>query len=439
MFEPKPQSQPQPQDSGAEDAIFKAMLDEVPVGVYRIDRAGCLTYANLPLLKMLGITADGALGRVIYDFFPASIVADQRKDDQWVMATGQSISQTPATGERQYRRETKSPIRNALGVITGLQAFFWDATELMRAHIDLKESEVRFNLFMDTLPAAAFMKDENSTAINCNRYMRDIIGAQVWMGKNVHDIFPKELAEQMIADDRRSLKAGYTVLEEDVPCADGKTRSYQTHKFAIPRPGMTPLLGGIAIDMSERKHVERELQALNARLEILATTDHLSGLSNRRRITEVLNDKMDQFNRYGRTFSIILLDIDHFKLINDSYGHQAGDRVISELGALLMSNIRTVDAAGRWGGEEFLIVCPESNQAGALELAELMRQRIENHDFGIARAVTASCGLAVSRPGLTVNELIKATDDALYRAKELRNSVASAPFEPGFLTSGTKS
>ena len=261
MLEPETQSQPQPQPSGPEDAVFKAMLDEVPVGVYRIDRAGCLTYANLPLLKMLGIAVDGALGRVIYDFFPESVAANQRKDDQWVMATGQSTSQTPATGERQYRRETKSAIRNAQGVITGLQAFFWDATDLMLAHADLKESEVRFNLFMDKLPAAAFMKDEDSTAIYCNRYMQDIIGAKTWMGKDVHSLFPKELAEKMIADDRRSLQAGYTVLEEDVPCTDGKTRAYQTHKFAIPRAGMAPLLGAIAIDISERKQNEAELLA----------------------------------------------------------------------------------------------------------------------------------------------------------------------------------
>lgn len=364
---------------------------------------------------------------MIYDFFPESVAANQRKDDQWVMATGQSISQTPATGERQYRRETKSAIRNAQGVITGLQAFYWDATELMLAHADLKESEVRFNLFMDKLPAAAFMKDEDSTAIYCNRYMLDIIGAKTWMGKDVHSIFPKELAEKMIADDRRSLQAGYTVLEEDVPCADGKTRAYQTHKFAIPRVGMAPLLGAIAIDISERRQVELELKALNVRLEILATTDQLSGLANRRRISEVLNDMMDQFNRYGRTFAVILIDIDHFKLINDSYGHQVGDRVITELGALLTSHVRTVDAAGRWGGEEFLIVCPESNQSGATELAELMRQRIEHHDFGIARAITASFGVAVSRPGLTANDLMKTVDDLLYRAKETRNSVASAP------------
>jgi signal transduction histidine kinase len=91
--------------------------------------------------------------------------------------------------------------------------------------------------------------------------MQDIIGAKTWMGKDVHSIFPKELAEKMIADDRRSLQAGYTVLEEDVPCADGKIRAYQTHKFAIPRAGMAPLLGAIAIDISERKQNEAELLA----------------------------------------------------------------------------------------------------------------------------------------------------------------------------------
>ena len=407
-------------------AIYKALLDEMPVGVYRIDREGRITYTNKPMRDMLGIEHADALGKTVYDFFPDHVATNQRKDDEWIMATGLPIRKTPAIGERQYRGETKSPIRSALGQITGVQAIFWNATELMSAHAELKESEERFSLFMDTLPAAVFIKDAESTTLYCNRYMLDIIGAQRWLGKNVHDIFPKEVATKMIADDKLSLSVGHVIVEEDVPGADGVIRSYQTHKFAIPRQGMPALLGGIAIDVSERKRAELELQTLNARLEILATTDQLSGLANRRSLNDKLHHEMDLFGRYGNVFSVILLDIDHFKSVNDRYGHQAGDRVISQFGGLLTGNVRTVDTPGRWGGEEFLIICPGTNETGAIELAEMMRRRVEQHDFGLPIGVTASFGVASSRPGLGTDELMKSVDDALYEAKEKRNSVCGA-------------
>ncbi|MBK7001163.1 MAG: PAS domain-containing protein [Rhodoferax sp.] len=248
-------------------ADYQALLDEVPVGIYRIDRAGCITYVNKPLCTMLGIDPASALGHVIYDFFPEHVAINQRKDDEWVMVTGLPIHKTPATGERQYRREAKSSIRNAQGLITGMQAILWDASELMSAHAELKESEERFNLFMDTLPAAAYIKDENSKTLYCNRYMLDIVGAKMWLGKDAIDIFPKEVADKMIADDRRCLALGRVMLEEDVPSPEGIIRSYQTHKFAIPRQGMSPLLGGISVDITDRKNAEQGLKQSHARLE----------------------------------------------------------------------------------------------------------------------------------------------------------------------------
>jgi len=408
-------------------AFYDSLVNSLPLGVYRINRESRITYANTPLLHMLGIDSSDYLGKVIYDFFPDHIASKQRKDDQWIMATGLPINKTPATGDHLYRREMKSPIHSATGEITGLQGIFWDATELMQAHADLKESEERFSLFMDTLPAAVFMKNDESTTLYCNRYMLDIIGARKWLGKSVHDHFPKELAEKMLADDKHALEAGYVVTEEHVPQADGRIRLYQTHKFVIPRQGQSPLLGGIALDITERKEVELELQNLNAQLKILATRDQLTGLANRRHMIETLDQEIDRMKRYGKNFSVIMVDIDHFKSINDQYGHLAGDDVLGQFAGILTGQARAVDTAGRWGGEEFLIVCPETNLDGAANLAELLRQRIEQHDFDISSRVTASFGVAASRPDITADFLMKSADDALYQAKALgRNCVVSA-------------
>jgi len=409
-----------------ERALYESLLNSLPLGVYRIDREGHITYANSLFAEMLGAKPDDISGKLFYDFFPEHLASHHRKDDQWIMTTLLPIHKTPATGPQQYRREIKSPVFSATGEVIGVQGIFWDVSELMQAHADLKESEERFNLFMDTMPAAVFMKDDESTTLYCNRYMLDIIGAKKWLGKKVHDHFPPELAQKMIEDDKNALKAGYVVVEEHVPHADGELKIYQTHKFAIPRQGMQPLLGGIALDITVNKQAELELQTLNARLQTLATTDQLTGLANRRRMTEILEHEISRQKRYEKTFAVIMIDIDHFKAINDHYGHQAGDSVLTQISALFGGTVREVDFAGRWGGEEFLIVCPETGVNGAAKLAEQIRQRCELHDFGIPVTVTASFGVAESKPGATVDALMKAADDALYMAKKTRNCVIGA-------------
>ena len=123
-----------------------------------------------------------------------------------------------------------------------------------------------------------------------------------------------------------------------------------------------------------------------------------------------------------------MMDIDHFKSINDRFSHQAGDSVLVGIGAILAGNIRAVDTAGRWGGEEFLIVCPETDATGGAKLAELIRQLIEVQDFGLPDRVTASFGTAAGRPGMTAEDLLKEADEALYHAKATnRNRVVIGP------------
>ncbi|WP_455757685.1 GGDEF domain-containing protein [Sulfurimonas sp.] len=161
-----------------------------------------------------------------------------------------------------------------------------------------------------------------------------------------------------------------------------------------------------------------ELQKANEKLKILATTDVLTQLNNRSKIDEELVKQHDNFNRNKRVFSIIILDIDYFKNVNDTYGHQIGDYVLKTISMILKENTRSIDMVGRWGGEEFLIVCTETYIDGAYAMAENLRTSIEAYKFEYIEHITISLGISQIKEDMSIFELIKKTDKALYQAKD---------------------
>lgn len=160
------------------------------------------------------------------------------------------------------------------------------------------------------------------------------------------------------------------------------------------------------------------LQQKNEELQKLYITDRLTGLFNRYKLDEALDNELQRTKRFNHPFSIIILDIDHFKSVNDIYGHQTGDSVLIEIATILQRNIRVVDILGRWGGEEFLIICPETSKNGAAKLAENIRKSVANFHFQGVGKKTASFGVAEYRIEENLKEFITRADTALYQAKE---------------------
>ncbi|HEY0953115.1 MAG TPA: GGDEF domain-containing protein [Roseateles sp.] len=162
-------------------------------------------------------------------------------------------------------------------------------------------------------------------------------------------------------------------------------------------------------------------QVLNARSEQLvqmATTDALTGALNRKGLEDVLQQALADWRRHQHPLGLVLIDIDHFKAVNDSHGHQAGDRVLAGLAALVRSHVRAQDLLGRWGGEEFLLVCRDTQLPQALAIAEKLRALVAGHDFGDGLRVTASFGVAAMDNGeRPLDQVFAAADAALYRAK----------------------
>ncbi|WP_460033914.1 diguanylate cyclase, partial [Megalodesulfovibrio paquesii] len=174
----------------------------------------------------------------------------------------------------------------------------------------------------------------------------------------------------------------------------------------------------------QEKH--EELNTKNRELYRLSTTDQLTGAYNRRSIEERLGRELERCREGGHSLAIILLDVDHFKRVNDTYGHNVGDAVLAQVAATLANNVRSTDLFGRWGGEEFLVVISEFVH-NALPFAERLRKSLEENPHPVAGCMTASMGLAIYRSGETSSQLVSRADAALYRAKQQgRNRVELA-------------
>lgn len=235
------------------------------------------------------------------------------------------------------------------------------------------------------------------------------------IGKNVNILKSGTTPEEQYAELWATVTAGQTFVHEiEDRSFSGGTNWYQV--TVSPNYGMENEMDGY---IAFYENIDEKIQ-----FKKNAQTDALTQLANRFKIDELLIQEEQRSVRYKYEFSVILLDIDHFKEVNDTYGHQVGDSVLQEFANILSNNIRSSDVVGRWGGEEFLVICTHTDMDGAYALAESLRQKIENHIFPSIGHKTASFGIAVFQVNDSLESLFKKADEALYRAKEAgRNQV----------------
>jgi diguanylate cyclase (GGDEF)-like protein len=188
------------------------------------------------------------------------------------------------------------------------------------------------------------------------------------------------------------------------------------------------LTNDLSVTMREVARKNRELERANATVERLARTDALTGLANRRTLHEALHREIARAERPGECLSLIMADLDHFKSVNDQYGHPAGDQALVRAAAVFGNQLRPYDLAARYGGEEFVLLLPGTSTAGAIAIAQRIRQEVAKLEVsGCPRQITVSLGVASWIRGETPEEFVARADRALYNAKSIgRNCVEAA-------------
>jgi two-component system cell cycle response regulator len=210
------------------------------------------------------------------------------------------------------------------------------------------------------------------------------------------------------------------IVARDLGSRNGTLINYAPVRNAVLKPGDKIILGRIILKFEHRDVAE---QSFYDEIYRMATTDSLTSLLNKAAITRALSEEINASQRYRRRISVILADIDEFKSSNDLYGHLIGDRILQSAASIFRADLRQRDKVGRFGGDEFLIVLPETGPQGAYRAAERLRKKLETLvkvELNLSMSVTASFGVAsCSTNTATVEKLLEDADIALYRAKSL--------------------
>lgn len=292
---------------------------------------------------------------------------------------------------------------------------------------------LRLQATVDTLPIPIFIKNRERRYTACNKAFEDFIGlpASEIVGKTVFDIASEEMARVYEKSDIDHLaKGGTQTYETRVRYADGNVRDVIFHKAVFnDSAGQPDGIVGAMLDISERK-------ALEQRLEILAATDFLTGAYNLRTFYELAQHELSRLTRNGGDLALVVMDIDHFKEINDSLGHAAGDEALRQFVAVVKDNLREQDIFARAGGDEFRLLLPETSTDGAYLVAERIRKAVNeiliNNPRGFVR-LSISCGVAACIGGdETLDHATLCADDALYKAKAAGRNCIYPPPEQGW-------
>ncbi len=417
----------------AGEVWFKAFFDNAPVGIGLTDCSGNLIAFNIHGAQQLGYTPE--------ELIHLNILQLTHPDDR--ATTLDRIQQLLRGDINSYRIEKRfmrkdgevlwadlsvTAIRDTVGQIEFLAGIVIDITERKQAEIALQRQRQFLRQVIDTTPAIICARDRAGRFTLVNQTLADMYGTTVeaLLGKTDTDmqLDASEIA-QIRQQDQRVMDTGMDLIIPERRIIDVHG---QTHYVSIiKRPlyladGTADQVLVVATDITTRKLAEEQLHSLNEQLQQHAIRDELTGLYNRRYLNETLPRELQYAARHRQSIGVLMLDIDHFKYINDTYGHDAGDALLRAVGAFLQNNIRSADIACRYGGEEFTLVLVGTALYDTWQRAEDIRTGVKAlvvpYQCYVLDTITASVGVAVFPDhSITAEGLLKAADQALYQAK----------------------
>jgi len=282
-----------------------------------------------------------------------------------------------------------------------------------------------YKTLLDSIFDAVYMVDVHGTILYWNESCSRITGytAKEMMGLNFVDTPFAGMEDKSAISAREKTHGISIVLETGMPgtwkgyvCRkNGQRIPVESHISAILND-KGQITGAIEVFRDISAHVS--LEDSHRQLLQMSRKDQLTGLFNRSATSDLLKAEIERSRRYKQFLSVVMIDIDHFKRVNDRYGHDAGDKVLAKIGSVLAHNLRQPDAVGRWGGEEFLVIVPNNGSEAAAHLAERIRGFIKKNSIEeVPGPITASFGVAQLRPEQGPDQLLYQADMALYQAK----------------------
>lgn len=409
-------------------AILKQVCNTLGAYIYTKDMQGRYTYANQAVLTLFNKSLEEVIGFDDTKFFDLDISNQIRKNDKQVMQTAAVINAEEKnyikySDEPRIYSTVKSPLFDDDNRVCGICGISTDITIEKKLRDLNLEQKTLLDTVLNSIPAYVYIKDEERRFLYANAKLSTLFKLPVTdiIGQLETAILPPDIASHFHESDAEVFKTNSVQrIEETATDNVGSTSHYLSVKAPITINNKSALIG-FSTDVTE-------LYELKDRFQQQANTDYLTNLYNRRYFIEQAEREFTRSQRHDLPLALLSIDIDHFKRLNDNYGHPFGDKILIDISELLLQGTRREDVVARIGGEEFAIMLPNTTQEKGILLAERIQKSLQNHNFSATSddlKVTVSIGITVlSGTDSCFDELLLRVDKALYKAKNKgRNQV----------------
>jgi len=416
-------------------AFLENVVRMCPEGIIANDKEGNIFLFNASAQRIFGYTPEEAIGKISASrLYPPG---GAREVKEFLYSEEYGGRGRLVDFETQIVRKDgkRAPIRLCCALLQenhhefGMIGFFTDISGRMALQERFLESEERFRGIFESARDAIVSVGEDGKVVMANRAAQELLGygEESLSGMEAIRLFPprfvaywKELSAYASVPGQGNERRNIEILVLSKSGAEIPVQLTLAEKFVRDQRIQTAILRNI----SDRKALEEELR-------LQSITDTLTELYNRRHFHSLAQNESERALRNHLPFSVLLMDVDRFKQYNDAFGHDQGDRVLRALGDTIRKNFRTMDTGFRYGGEEFLVLLPETTAEAAFIPAERLRKRFSAipflpHPDEEPRKVTLSIGIAEFRPGISIDDLVRSADRAMYAAKNTgRNRTVS--------------